>query len=239
MSRSFTAADPDRITGGEPAGTDIDLGTSWTIAVWIKPNGIANGKFFCRWNDATAGWFWLFELGSSGQLTAAVGYGGSNTVITSANGTIADATWSLCILEQSGTGAGSLQLYVGQAGGSLSSVASGSPSGTPVAGGFDSILKFGAGGGNSNHEAPYNGLISRGAVWNATALSSGQRTALLTTDPSGVDTPTFYAISAVNEVVDYAGGASLTDNGSTYSTDEPFSGGGGGGGNPWYYYANL
>jgi hypothetical protein len=62
-------------------------------------------------------------------------------------------------------------------------------------------------------------------VW-LVALTSGERDALLTADPSSPQ-PEFWAISAVNELVNYGTGSdTLTNNGTTYSSDEPFGGGG-------------
>lgn len=221
MSRLFTASQTDYILGTDAAGV-TPAGTSWTAAAWIKPATLG-GKYFGKWHDqGDPGAFeWLLSLNSSGKLVLAIYDGVDFRIITGAT-TLSVNTWYHVALIQNGTGAGSLTAYLnGVSDGTSTTSAAPNNSTTPV--------KIGGGGNGATHEDMFDGLISRCAFWNGTALSGANLTALQTQSPDdAVPTGlTFYTIDTANEIVDYIAATSLSNNGSDYSAEEPFSEGGG------------
>jgi hypothetical protein len=222
MSQSFVSSNPDYISTPKSTGVDLSGSTSGSVAAWINPSAVGGGtehKIAGLWSAADNAFSWLLSVHATGVPLGAFQSGASFAVAQGVT-SISASAWTLLVLINN---AGSITLYVNNV-----SDATASLSGAP-----DSIsvpFKIGAGGNASSHEQPFGGRISRVAVWNAHALNSTERTNLLTQDPD-VAAPTgltFWTIGAINEIVDYSGGITLTNHGSTYSTSEPFTTGGGG-----------
>jgi hypothetical protein len=215
MSRSFTATDPDYIIASDVSAIDV-TGTSWTVAVWFKVNSIgAEHKIVAKWDGNSSLLQYLITVTSGGNLVGATTDPGFN--VATGSTTLSASAWYHAALVQRGTGSNTLELYLN---GVLE--ASASPAAGPA--NTSAFFKIGAGGDNSLHENPHDGRISRVAVWNATALTTGQITSLQTGSPNDVAPTglTFYTIDTANEVVDYASAITLTDVGTAYSSDEPF-----------------
>jgi hypothetical protein len=221
VSFLFVLTDSDRILGTDAAGV-TPTGAVWSEGSWLKLVSAHNGKFLAKWFDAggNGGFETLLSVGSDRKIVAATFDGGFN-IIT--GGTVLDLdTWYQVTLIQNGTGANTLTLYV-------NAVSDGTSATTAAPQNTTTPIKIGAGGNGGTEDEPFDGYISRPFFCNATAINGTQRTNLLTQDPDDAlgAAVTWWTIKELNEVVEYVAGASVTNTGATFSTDEPFGGGGG------------
>lgn len=224
MSRSFNGT-TDYISAGDASGVDITTNT-WSFAMWLKYSS-GTTKPGAKWDDPSDLQY-LIQAGSTILAAADDGVGGFATISGSA--TTNDNAWHLVVVRSNG-GAATLRVD-GNADGSNT---------FPTVRNTAAPLMIGSGGQPGGLEDPYAGLISRVAVWKTTHLSNAQADMLLTADPDAIGVaPDFWTIDDLNTTpTDLSGGgASLTVNGTSYSSDEPFASGGGGG-NPWYAYAQM
>lgn len=217
MSRLLDqSGSPQYITGD----TSVDLVNvaTWTIAVWVKWSGSSGGIIVARANPTTDVWQFAVDVKSDGKIEAFVV--GTFFFIATSLTAITPDEWHLVVFRRLGGGFNTLDLRVDGVQASTTGVGDESDTRTTT----DPLII----GAWNDFGGLLDGKVSRVAIWLGTALDDTDADALLTASPDTLSTaPTFYAIGPVNELVDYGtGGTTLTNNGTTYSTDEPFPTGG-------------
>lgn len=222
MSRAYDGSVPQYDEAA--AGIDLTGIPGWTIGQWLKVPAAAIGSDMLPFGRADFnggdGYQWYTQITSTGGLRM-VFVDQFFQVLDSPLPCPLD-TWVLSIMRygpHDAVGSSNLDLYVGTAG--VGAVVATGLSSTP-ANVVSAPMRIGA-VGSGTVDFVYTGLVSRPFVFLST-LSDADCDALLMADPAGAD---FWTIGAINELVDYGGFTTLTNNGSTYSSDEPFSSGGG------------